>query len=69
MVYGWDTLKADSVLWLYAVIAKVKDTKQLSCLFMESCSRLSFPEVCALGRIIFQRDKTNMVACICDPSA
>lgn len=47
MLGAWDTLKADVVLGLYAVIAKVKEAKHLSHLSTGDYSWLSFPEVCA----------------------
>lgn len=67
MLDAWDTLKADMVLGLYVVIAKVKEAKHLSHLSAGDYSWLSFPEVCALCRILFHKDKSSVMTCVCNP--
>lgn len=66
MLDARDTLKADVVLGLYVVIAKVKEAKHLSHLSAGDYSWLSFPEVCALCRILFHEDKGSVVTRVCN---
>lgn len=67
MLDAWNTLKADLMLWLYVVIAKVKEAKHLHRLSAGDYSWLSFPEVCALCRILFRKDKSSVVTHVCNP--